>query len=726
MKRKIVLPAIHLLAGMLCCSVNAQDNDSMKVNALKEVVISATRTEKNPIDVGRSITVIGQDEISSSVFNSVSELLSAHEGIYIVGSGQNPGMNQSIFLRGSNSNQTVIMIDGIRINDVSSVNNTIDLTELPLAIIDRIEIIRGSHSTLFGSSAIGGVINIITKKNNTSGVHANAELKVGEFGSGTSETGGNAAISYGFKNGFYINGFADNMHSNGLDATTDTVSDAVIFKHRDKDNWNKFSEGGRAGYRNDKLNLSFSLSEVKMKTDIDKGAYQDDDNYKLDFNRKLYSFSGNYQLSEKISVMMNAGIAKMTRDAKNDSSITNLSGDYDHTFTHSYYSGKYSSLDAQCNIKLKSIENVLGLAYSKEEMNQSNYIYSDNFGYLYEVNNNLDSVNPHAATTAAFFQTDINGSLFSNKLNQLNLLMGLRFNHHDFFGNNVTYELNPSVKINANSLLYASWSTGFNAPSLYQLFSPDKYYAGNLSLGNKNLKPEKSSSLEFGIKQHLNNQFSFNIAVFSSVTENIIEYVYLWDKNIGIDTLGNDWLRDDYRGDKYINAGKLSTHGMEISLQAKISEKLNVETNVSFVAGKIEYNASGIDTVETGGNHIQLYSNGSFLNKEITTSGLTRRPVTANISLYYLPSSKWLLGLSLRYTGARDDIYYDLNVKPYGALATTKVEDYTLMDGNIRFSFSKRFSLALRIENIADARYNEIKGFTTRGRGFYFAARIII
>ncbi len=167
-------------------AVQAQQADSVGSKQLSEVIITATRAFKPVAEIGRSVTVISAEQIQNSVYNNAGELLSQQEGIYVVGTGQNPGMTQSVFMRGAGSNQTVILIDGIRITDPSGVNNALDLTELTLTNIDRIEIVRGSHSTLYGSSAIGGVINIITKKNGEPGFNGTAELKGGTFGKSTS------------------------------------------------------------------------------------------------------------------------------------------------------------------------------------------------------------------------------------------------------------------------------------------------------------------------------------------------------------------------------------------------------------------------------------------------------------------------------------------------------------------------------------------------------------
>src|SRR5687768_2144107 len=145
--------------------------DSTNFTTLKEVVISASRTEKPLIEIPRSVTVLDAEQIRSSVYQSVGELLNSQAGVFVVGVNQTPGTNQNIFMRGSNSNQVAVLIDGVRITDPSTPNAAMDLSEISLANIERIEIIRGSHSTLFGGAAIGGVINLITKKNSRQGFH---------------------------------------------------------------------------------------------------------------------------------------------------------------------------------------------------------------------------------------------------------------------------------------------------------------------------------------------------------------------------------------------------------------------------------------------------------------------------------------------------------------------------------------------------------------------------
>ena len=190
-----------LLLMWVCTSHVLIAQDSLKTTMLKEVVTTATRYNREIIETPRSVTVITSDDIRSGVFNSVGEVLSNFAGIYVTGANQTPGSTQTLFMRGAAGNQTAVMIDGVRINDPSSPNSALDLSELSLTNVDRVEIIRGSHSTLYGGAAIGGVVNIITRKGTNPGLHGNVSATVGTFGKSTFTAAENVGLDYMFKNG---------------------------------------------------------------------------------------------------------------------------------------------------------------------------------------------------------------------------------------------------------------------------------------------------------------------------------------------------------------------------------------------------------------------------------------------------------------------------------------------------------------------------------------------
>jgi len=724
MKQRKKHQSIGLIAGyamiLSATTVYGQQQDTTKVVALDEVIVTATRSEKNINDIGRSITVITSYDIKNSGAGTVSELLNREEGFYIVGAQQNPGSLNSIFTRGANSNHTVIMIDGVRITDPSSTNNSIDLSELSLANVERIEIVRGSHSTLYGSSAIGGVINIITGKNNqTPGIHVDADIKGGLFGKTGLIVSENLLLNYTHKTGLYVNAEVFNNMSKGFNSTLDTITNPNAYKHPDmSDGFKKTDIIGKIGYKTKNLDLYAGYKKVSQNLDIDDGAFKDDENYTINFNRGLITYGASYKFNEKFSVGFNGGMSDMVRKAIDDSSKIDATGTTDKSYFRGKYSGTLVNNELQFNYNIKGLQIVAGGGLNRETMSAETYYFSDQWG-AYESVSNLDSLNINTTTSNGFLHADLSGELFNESFKPFSLGLGARFVNHNVFGSTLIYEVNPSIKINENTLLYLSYSTGFNAPSLYQLYSPEKDFTSGITRGNKTLKPEESRTWEIGIKQKVNDNLWWSACYFNTVVENVVDYVFLWNRNQEIDSLSYI----DYLGDTYINLGKQTNRGIEFSIHSKISDKLIVSGNFSLVNGKLKYNPENIDIAHTQGNHIQLFSNGAFISKETESIGLVRRPNTANINLTYILIKKLALRVDVKYVGARNDINYNASLGPYGALETVGVEDYTLLDFSAKYEIKKGLSAMIRVENILNTKYYEIRGYATRGRGVYGGIR---
>lgn len=720
-KRIFLTGAILLCTGM----ANAQ-TDTLRL--LDEVIVSATRSEKNAANVPRSVTVITSEELRSGIYQNVGEVLNAQEGIYVVGAQQNAGMNQTVFTRGTNSNHTVIMIDGVRITDPSGVNNAPDLSEISISNVERIEIVRGSHSTMYGSSAIGGVINIITKTPKT-GFSTDVNLYGGTFGKNTSMHTENVYLNYMHEKGFFIGGEIFNQGVKGFDATTDTITNDTVKKLFDTDNFSKLDFNVKAGYKTEKTYAYVSFKNVAQKTDIDKMnsgtskyfAYPDtyyDGNYTLDFKRMLLTYGAEHKLNEKATVKYYGGYSEVERISVSDS--TELSpGVYDKEYSWGKYNGKILSNELQFAYAAKGAVITGGVSHYNETMNsqtKSVFYFSPQY-YISE--SNLDTVNPEATTIGGYLQTELNGSLINDKLNYLNIITGIRYNNHNLFGNYYTYSVNPSVKINENSVLFFTWSTGFNAPSLYQLYSPEAHYLSGITRGNPNLKPEISRSLELGFKKKFSDQLTAGFSIFSNRVENSIEYVYLWNKNIDVDSVG---LFDNY-GDTYLNIGTLTANGAEISINGKINEKFSVNANLSLIYGKTEYNKENIDLDHTDSNHVQVFSNGQFITGETSVGILVRRPSTANIGFTWSPVKELSFSFQARFTDNRYDLSYNMFKGPYGSMDAVPVNSYTLFDFSAGYKLKEKISFFFRAENITDVEYQQIYGFNTRGRSFYFGLR---
>lgn len=704
------------LFQVTCCW--AQQNDSLRSSTFSEVVITATRSEKKPAEVARGITVITAEEIQKLNYLHVGELLARQAGLYLVGAGQNPGMTQSLFMRGSNSNQTAVLIDGVRINDPSGVNNALDLSELSLADVDRIEIVRGSHSTLYGSSAIGGVVNIITRKNQQRGFHPMAQVQAGTFGKGTGLLGQQLALDYAAGKGFYIHTEAEHQRIHGLDATIDTVTRSDAYPKRDQDDFKRLGLTGKAGYRTQQWEVYGSYKKTGTQTDIDKRAYTDDDNAVINFDRHLFTYGGAYRVKDWLEARYIGGYSRMFRQTLDDSSAVDSKGTSDHSYAINGGKGHTTTHELQANFVWPHASGVAGIGHYGESMNATSYFYSSSPFGIYEARTDLDSLNLTATTRNAFVHFDVNGALIREGLQKFSLALGARFNRHSKFGAYTTFEVNPSFKLAPQTMIYGVLASGYNAPSLYQLYSPASGSGSGITRGNQYLEPETSISYEFGIKQTLGN-FRLGLSYFQTEVKNTIEYVYLWTA----DKPSGDLSFLDYQGDTYLNLSQQNSRGLELDFFSELSAKVQVAGNISLINGELKVKPQDIQKSQTKGYQVQLYNTGDFINQSVAVAGLVRRPTTANINLTYQPWQKLVLRADVRYAGPRSDIFYDAGRGPFGALGTQSLQDYTLLDLSAKLPFTSRFSAALRAENLFDKDYQEINGFRTRGRGFYCSLR---
>jgi vitamin B12 transporter len=683
---------------------NGQQQDS--VRTLDEVTITATRLEQPLIEVPRSVSVITRDAIEKSVYNSVGDLLSSEAGIYIVGAMQTPGTNQSIFMRGANSNQVVVMIDGMRITDPSSPNGAIDFSEISLTDVERVEIIRGSHSTLFGGSAIGGAINIITRKGGDTGFHGSALAQAGTYGDKSLAGSANVNLRFKLKNGFYISGSAFRQQVDGLNATEDTIS-TPRFKAPDKDEFNKADLYFKSGYVNDRWDVFASGKFSDQRADIDDRAYDDDDNAYLDFKRTLIEYSADYKLIEGWKLSFSGSLTNSRRYMRNDSSLVNSDGDYDKTYIDGTYKSKIYNEEIVLNYSGEKLKGVFGGGHYRETMDFQTFYYSNAFGFPFESKVDYDSIDTSANTGFVFGQISVD-------VNNFNFKAGSRFSKHSRAGNFVTFEFNPSYRF-VNTLLYGSISSGFNAPSLYQLFDPSSGAEPSITRGNMNLTSEKSLSMEIGIKKEFNSGSHFTVSAFSSTIDNDIEYVYLWNKSTDVDELGFS----DYIGDTYLNISRQVTKGVELSGRFNAG-KFYLQGNVTYMDGKITVRPEDISEAETGGHHVQLYNYGSFATSEVSVDRLARRP---RFSAYSEAGYKIIPALTIyaayRRTGSRNDVEYNGDLGPFGALSGKKVQGYDLFDAGLNYQINKHFTVHTRVENLTDRNYREIYGFQTRGRSGY-------
>ncbi|WP_333820464.1 TonB-dependent receptor plug domain-containing protein [Ohtaekwangia sp.] len=482
MKKERKVWAMTLIALWLLApsKTNAQQ-DSVVTSNLEEIVVTATKFPKSQSETGKVLTIIDEDQLKRSAGKDISQLLNEQVGIVIAGANSNPGKDKSVFLRGAGSGYTLILLDGIPVNDPSGIGGAFDLRMLPIDQIERIEILKGSQSALYGSDAVAGVINIITKKKGNKPFGVNGTATYGTYNTKK----GNIGVS-GSTDVIDYNAGYTYYKTDGISEAKDTIGTQGF----DKDGFDQNSFQTSVGVHPAKgLTLRPFVRYSKFNGKYDAGAFSDD--VVPVYHSKFLNtgISGDYAFSKgTVHVQYardNVKRTYITRDYfKPDSSVA------------SGFSGYFDNAEVYANYDLAEHFQVLGgVNYQHHKMTSSDLKDST-----------LHIVNPFLS----FFVKDVHG--FSTEI-------GGRLVHHSVFGDIFVYSFNPSYVINNQVKLFANYSTGFKAPYLDQLYNP--------SYGNPKLKPEKSKNLEGGIQfATLDNRIDIRGTVFSRKINNVIIYQY--------------------------------------------------------------------------------------------------------------------------------------------------------------------------------------------------------
>jgi vitamin B12 transporter len=631
----------------------------------------------------------------------VGDLLGAESGLFVVGAGQTPGTNQNIFMRGTNSNQVAVLVDGVRITDPSSPNSAIDLSEMSLTNVERIEVLRGSHSTIFGGAAVGGVINIITRKSTASGLHGNVSWQGSSLGEGAWSSSENATLNYGTGDGFYVNGAIFRQDVKGLNGAADQMLPSFS---ADRDDFRKSDVALKGGFKDEVWDANISWKSVHQYTEVDDGAFRDDENNILEFDRRLLQYYGARKISSALTVSLLGSFSESERFFEDDSSRVDQAT-WDHLYSRGTYYGRLQTHELQLNYTKGRIQGVFGGGLYREKMFFDSYLFFNDPSFSFELVTNYDTIDSRTSTGYLFGQ-------LSYKVRRFNLSGGLRISRHTTAGNFLTFELDPSWTFD-DLLVYAALSTGFNAPSLYQLYDPSRNFGAYASRGNSSLRPEESVSLEVGIKKQFTSGSYFTVSAYTTRVNNAIEYVYLWN---GDKPIGELDYTDD-RGDRYLNVARQNVRGIELEGFVNLGSKVSLQGNLSALEAEVHASPEDVSAADTGGNHVQLYNLGRFLDADLSDDRVVRRPgLTAFSTVSYRPVGDVTLHVIYRYTGKRFDAGYNGSLGPYGALSKIEVEAYHLVDAGVNWKASRLLTTALKVENIFDEDYREVLGFRTRGR----------
>lgn len=531
---KIVLGLGLLQVGTISTKLYAQDTTRM----LNNVVVTATRSPKKLADIGRVVTVISAEQIGRSQGKTLPQLLNTIPGITFSGAQNAPGISTSVFLRGASSGNTLILVDGFPVNNAGSIDGSYDLNAFPVNQIEKIEILKGSGSTLYGSDAVAGVINIITKHPQGQGLKGTVQLTGGSYNTFQESAGVNGKIH---NTGIAIN--LSNTDSRGFAAATDTTNKAG-FK---KDGFHQRSASVNINqYVSDKFSLNGNFQGSYNTGDLPYGAFTNDNNYTYN---NTFLFGG---LGFKVVLPKGILVFNATQNTVHNN-FKNLPPDNDSTHQITKNIGRITNVEAVLNYNLGKYFDITSGA---------DYKYSNTSQYsLFEQSGYHPGASVISDDTAHNSIASVYTSLFF-KSNIFHMELGGRYNHHSKYGDNFTYTINPSLYLADQFKVFGTIASAFKAPSLYQLSS---------QYGNSKLKPEFTNSYEAGFDwEIIKNTLSFNTAFYK---RNAKDVIYFFSESVA--PYSSFYKNGSFQKDK----------GFESELRYN-STKLTASAYFAYVTGK--------------------------------------------------------------------------------------------------------------------------------------------
>jgi len=442
---------------------------------LEPVVITATRTLQTTDQNIAPVIVITSQEIEQSQANDVAEILRQHAGLEVARNG-GPGQVASLFIRGTNSNHVLLMIDGVKVNPGTIGGPTWQF--ISPQMIERIEVVKGPRSSLYGSEALGGVVNIITKRG-AQGEHVQASAGFG------------AQNTQKYTIGYQAKNASVRMGINGESFTTDG------FAPRATQNF-----GG--DYRNNSVNAYLGYERGRFDTELSTWQSSGFSKY-VGFDENFSEVPKDQDFKNSSTVLKNKLRISSWNQTLTLSHNTNeiyqnqVSRFYDYTDfslqeSQDFSSTKRNTVDWQNDISLGK-EQLLtaGLNYFKE------HNASMSFGTGYD----QDTV-----VKAAYLQDNA-------KIGAHQLVVAGRLTNHEDFGNQDSYNVDYRWAATPSLSVLAGIGKGFRAPNASERFG---------FAGNPKLKAETSLNMELGLKVKIDNHQYSNLAFFQNRIKNLINY----------------------------------------------------------------------------------------------------------------------------------------------------------------------------------------------------------
>lgn len=568
-------------------------SDTSGVYRLSDVVITATKSKTSTLELANSITIIDSAEITSRNKINVFELLKSEYGVSYTTQGP-LGTLANISIRGGDVGNTVVMIDGMKLNLSSDPANVYDFANLSVESIDRIEILRGPQSMLYGSEALSGVVNIISKKGNGKPL-VNLVAEGGSYNTFKGALG----IS-GSEKVFNYNLSFGRTQSEGFSAASEK------YGNTEKDGYEGNNFASRFGFDfNDDTFLNLFLRFTKSDADYDQsgGEFGDDPTYI--YNQEEFvtrAETGFKTINGLWNQRVGVSFYRNIRKYNYDSTL------YNPASSRSLYDGKRFTLDWLNTFDLP-LNNVLTLGLDAELDQSTSQFYSlSSFGPF-------ESVIPKSTVS-------IVGIYMQDQIKFFNSFFatgGIRYDNHEKFGSAITYRFAPAYIIwETGTKLRATVGNGFKAPSIFWLYDP--------FFGNDSLKPERSFGWDIGIEQ-----FFWSEGVTIGAT-----YFY----NKFTDLIGSD------ENFKTININEAESKGIEAYINTKITDGLRIKINYTYLQTEDKGDGSvdkGMPLLRRPRNKAALITSYDFLERANITLEIIYNDIRDDKDFSTFPASRVIL-----------------------------------------------------------------------------------
>ncbi len=557
------------------------------------IVVTATRLPTPRDQVGSSVTVITAADIERRQYRSVSEALRSVPGLSVIASGGGIGKLTVVFSRGTESNHTLFLLDGIELNDPAGTDGAVDLSSIYLADVERIEILYGPQGTLYGSDAIGAVIQVFTRRG-AGALSAWGRMEAGSFGSFSQSAGASAGqgrLSYALS--------VQHTDTDGVSALGEAFrqSDGTL----DDDRHENTNLGTRVTFDfNETAGVDFSgrITRTENDLDLNNSYVSDDSDSHGRLDQLLLGLNGRIALFDGASEHR-LGLSYTALDRKDIDSVDPV---------NSADSSRESNRGWKRKVELQNdfygLEHhviTAGLETEEDTVRSSvNASFLDFSGLPDSISS---SVSADIRNNAAYLQDQFT-------FGELTGTAGVRIDKHERFEHETTWRLALSRNFpGVATRIRGSIATGFKAPTANQLFVNSVTSFG-LFNGNPNLQPETSRGWELGVdRSFASDRVNAGLTWYEQRIHNLITFNNTFTSNENLD--------------------RVKIRGAEVNLSGKLGDTLSARFGASYTQS---------EDATTGEN-------------------LLRRPLRkASLSLDYATSAATQLGLETIYTGPQYDI----------------------------------------------------------------------